>query len=277
MFVAYHQPSMIEQPADAAFDFVTPSVSSECASVLCLPFHTVAAVRADQLDFASLQSFSQRIAVSRLVVDQSLGSLRQQLPIQERFDAVDFGGRGTADVGGQGESLSINQEHELRSLATLGLAHVGAPFFAGQNVPSPNASCQTIICRWSKCSKRRFQASKKMPASVQSWCRRQQVLGDGKCVGKSFQRAPVRSTHKIPSRQARASIGGRPPLDDITCSGNKSAIRSHCSSESCGCGSVLDPVTFRPTPGRETRVVVMMRPPFKSLHHATFVPHRSVF
>jgi hypothetical protein len=38
------------------------------------------------------------------------------------------------------------------------------------------------------------------------------VLGDLNRSGKSRQRALLRSTHRMPSQQARSSAGGRPPL-----------------------------------------------------------------
>jgi hypothetical protein len=71
--------------------------------------------------------------------------------------------------------------------------------------------------------------------------RRQHVAGDGKCEGRSLHRAPVRSTHRIPSMHSRAVRRGRPPFWEGGSSGNKLAISNHCSSVSCGSGSILDP------------------------------------
>jgi hypothetical protein len=73
-----------------------------------------------------------------------------------------------------------------------------------------------------------------MPASVHSRNRRQHVEGEGKQLGRSFQRAPVRRIQRMPSAQARAGARGRPPCGDRGFSGNKSAIKDHCSSVSCG-------------------------------------------
>jgi hypothetical protein len=58
------------------------------------------------------------------------------------------------------------------------------------------------------------------------------VLGDGYRLGKSFQRAPVRNIHKMPSKQGRLAIGLGPPHGDACGSGSKGAIFSHCSSVS---------------------------------------------
>ena len=56
---------------------------------------------------------------------------------------------------------------------------------------------------------------------------RQQVEGEGCFSGKSCQRAPVRNTHKIPSRQARLSAHGLPRLLSL---GSSGSILLHCLS-----------------------------------------------
>jgi hypothetical protein len=80
----------------------------------------------------------------------------------------------------------------------------------------------------------RAQALFQIPASVHSRNRRQHVDGEGKRLGRSCQRAPVRRIQRTPSTHARTGAGGRPPLGERGLSGNKSAIRNHCSSVSCG-------------------------------------------
>jgi hypothetical protein len=56
------------------------------------------------------------------------------------------------------------------------------------------------------------------------------VLGDGYRSGKSFQRAPLRNTHKIPSKHGRFAMGLRPPNAAAFGSGNSAAIVAHCAS-----------------------------------------------
>jgi hypothetical protein len=56
------------------------------------------------------------------------------------------------------------------------------------------------------------------------------VLGDGKQSGRSFQRAPERSTHKIPSKQARSSARGQAPLEEGSTAGKNGLTRSLCLS-----------------------------------------------
>jgi hypothetical protein len=124
--------------------------------------------------------------------------------------------------------VAIDEEHDLRPLAALRLADTKPPFLAGENVPSAIASSKRSdfipSSRWSS----RRQAIWKIPLWVHSRSRRQQVAGDGKYVGKSFHRAPLLNTQRIPSKHGRGGTGGRPPTFFILLTGNRSAIRSHC-------------------------------------------------
>lgn len=117
------------------------------------------------------------------------------------------------------------------------------PFFAEENVPSAKASSWLTSPRRSSLRSSRVQAFSQRPSMVHSLCRRQQVEEEGKTLGKSFQRAPDRRIQRIPSKHAREDARGRPPYAETGRSGNKSAIRSHCSSLSCALGSFLDPAT----------------------------------
>jgi hypothetical protein len=58
----------------------------------------------------------------------------------------------------------------------------------------------------------RRHASSKIPRSIHSFSRRQHVQYEGNWCGKSFHRAPERSTHRMPSRQGRGATRGRPPV-----------------------------------------------------------------
>jgi hypothetical protein len=144
-------------------------------------------------------------------------------------------------VNAQRQAGRIAVHHNLGAFAALGLAHAFTPFFAGENVPSANVSSVFTSPRASSRRSKRDHACSQMPASVQSRNRRQQVLGDGKCRGKSFQRAPVRRIQRMPATQSRAAAGGRPPCGDGVGTGNRSLIKNHCSSVSSVLGSVVDP------------------------------------
>jgi hypothetical protein len=248
--VADNEPTVIEQPTDRSLDLPPAFVSPKWASILGRRSFASSPVRTDQFDAALGQSFSQRVAVGSSVIDQAFGTLSQYPLLQERFDQRNFRRAGAGDVDTQRGAAGVDQEHDLRPFASLGLADARAPFLAGENVPSAIASSQRIDFNPSSCCKSRDQACWKMPASVHSLRRRQHVAGDGKCVGKSFQRAPLFNTQRIPSRQGRGGIGGRPPATVISRTGKRSSIKFHCSSVSCGLGSVLDALQLRPSLGQ---------------------------
>jgi hypothetical protein len=79
------------------------------------------------------------------------------------------------------------------------------------------------------------QASSQTPRFSQSPRRRQQVTPLGYSFGTSRQRAPVRSTHRMPSKHARLSAVGRP----CGCfrfrlgAGSNGSITDHWASVSC--------------------------------------------
>lgn len=96
----------------------------------------------------------------------------------------------------------------------------------------------------------RSSAWSKIPLVVHSTKRRQQVGYDGNDLGRSSQRAPVRSTHKTPSNQACESILGRPASKAGGGVGKMSSISPHCLSlstrgELSDSGSFLDHATTR--------------------------------
>lgn len=272
MFIADDEPAKVLQPGDAPLDRPAPLVAAELATILQLRPHAAAAVRADQVDAALRQPHAQGVAVGRLVVDQPLRPAMQDAFGQQRLDQADLRRTRAVDLRREGQSAAIGQEHELGAFTTLGLTDAVAPFFAAANVPSAKVSCQFTCPRPSSLRSERAQAFSKVPSSLHSFSRRQQVGYEGKVFGKSFHLAPVLSTHRIPSRQGRGGTRGRPPAAVGGSQGNRSSITAHCSSESCGFvavfgsspspGSVLDAVQNRRTDGHHTNVNRMSGSPF---------------
>lgn len=244
--IANDQSTEIEQPADRALDLPSPPVASERSSVLSRGSFASSPVGTDQFNAPLGQSLSQGIAVGGSVINQALGALAQNALLQERFNQLDFRRAGAGDVDAQGCAAAIDQEHDLCPFAAFGLTDAKSPFLAGAKVPSAIASSQRSDFNPSSRCRSRDQACWKIPDSVHSLRRRQHVAGDGKCVGKSFQRAPLINTQRIPSRQGRGGTGGRPPAGVISRTGKRSSIKCHCSSLSCGLGSVLDALQLRP-------------------------------
>jgi hypothetical protein len=130
--------------------------------------------------------------------------------------------------------MSVSNNHELRTLAPLGLSHFRSPFFATTKVPSMKHS-DKLICPASS----RWRASvssicRMTPALTQRLNRLKQVDPEGNRSGKSAQAAPVRSTHKIPFSTARLlCTSGQPrPSDRRTVSGISGQSIAHCPSVS---------------------------------------------
>lgn len=241
VFVASDEPTEVLEPADGALDLPSSAIAAELSAVLRRRLFAVLPMRGDQFDAAFCQPGPQGVAVGGRIVDQSTRLSGQNALLKQRFDQRYFVRTGASDFRAKGKTATVNEDHRLGALAALRLADAQAPFFAEENVPSAIASCQWMRPRRSSLRNILAQATFQIPASVQALKRRQHVGGDGKCGGKSRHRAPVRNTQRIPSTHSRAVRRGRPPFSEGDGSGNKSAISDHCSSVSCGSGSILDP------------------------------------
>lgn len=242
MLESRDQTPKVLQPTDRPLDFPAAAVAPRFAAVLCGRLDAVAAMRRDQVDAAPTESGSQRITVGGQIVDQSLGQSPQYALLQKRFDQSDFMRAGAGGVDGQGKSRGIGIDHDLGAFAAFGLANLFTPFFADEKVPSANVSSWLICPARSSFRTNRDQAFTQSPVSVHALWRRQQVVGEGKCRGTSFQRAPLRNTQRMPSMHPRAGACGRPPSGPTGASGNRSEMRFHCSSVSSKLGSIVDPV-----------------------------------
>ena len=254
VFVAGHQSTKALQPADRAFDLPAALIAAEPAAVLSGWFYAIAAMGTDQVDAALLQTRSQRIAISGRVVQEVLGQAAEPTPLEQWLDQGHFVRTGARDVRTPRQTVCSGKHHDLGAFAALGLAHASAPFFAEQKVPSAIASLVSSAPSRSSRRSRRDQARSQAPLLVQSRRRRQHVLPEGNDGGRSFQRAPVCSTQQMPSKQARDGAGGRPPSDDASGSGKRSAISDHCSSVSVNLGSVLDPAEANASQSRDRAI-----------------------
>lgn len=241
-FVSCHKPSEILQPADGSFDFPSFAVTFELSAVLGCWFHAISFVGRNQVDAAFEKTQPQRVTVSCKIVDQLLRSPTKNPILNQRFNQIDFMRAGTFNHVSVRQAIAVNQQHDLGSLAPLGLAYAKAPFFAGANVPSAMDSSRSTLPSRSRRLTRRAHAFLNRPDTDHFLSRRQQVGWDGKCLGKSRHRAPVRKTHTMASKHDREEARGRPPSGDGGGSSNKSEIKPHCSSVSSKLGSILDPM-----------------------------------
>ena len=205
---------------------------------------SILSCRADQIDSACRHAGSQRVAVGRFVVNQSLWrNFRNQAAVNQAFDQFDLVDVCRFRVDRERKTPTIDKEHDLCSFPTTSRPDLSTPFFADENVPSANVSEQSNFPFSCSFSRSRRRTCSMIPFSVHRLNHRWHVDFEGKCFGKSFHLAPVRSTHKMPSRQSRGCTRGRPPASPGGSHGNRSSISFHCLSVSSKFESVLDPAS----------------------------------
>ena len=238
MFVTNYKTSKVANPADRAFDFPAASIPSQFAPVLHFRLPSILSMGTNQFDSASSQTFSQGIGIGGRVVNQPFRLLTGSAAafawnrhrFQSRFNQRDFVRRGRGKLNSQRHTLAIRHHHKLCTLSAFGFSHVFAPFFAGENVPSAKHSCHFSCPAASSVPSKARQASNNASASSHICSRRQQVLADGKCLGISFHRAPLRNTHNIPSKQGRFGTGLGPPPVEASKAGKSGSTTAHCAS-----------------------------------------------
>ena len=251
--VTHQQTPEVGDPSNGPFDFPAAFVASQLSSILPFRFNAIRPMGADQVNSSFGQAIPQRIGIGGLVVNQPRGILARtpssfpwhcHLP-QRDFNERDFIWCGRGKVHSQRNTLAVCHHHKLRTLSALGLADTRAPFFAGENVPSAKVSFHFKRPCSSNSARKARHTFNQMPSASQSRSRRQHVLADGNLpFGKSFHRAPLRNTHRMPSKHGRLAIGQGPPFGDASGSGINGAILAHCSSVSSLCCRVMEKSSF---------------------------------
>jgi hypothetical protein len=252
MLPAHDQAAKIATPSESALNFPPALVAPQLAAILQWRLHSVPAMGANQLNAPHGQPLPQGIRVASFVIDDPLRVLAwppgamagHSNGVQGRLQQGHFGrGRRVQEVS-QRNTLAVDHHHPLRTLATFRLPDARPPFFAGAKLPSANASDQSSWPCTSSWARKARQALSHIPCSSQSRRRRQQVLGEGNRSGRSFQRAPVRKTQRMPSHTGRFGMGLGPPRGEALSSGNNGAIFAHCASVSSECSLAIQGTPF---------------------------------
>jgi hypothetical protein len=107
--------------------------------------------------------------------------------------------------------------------------------------PSPESQCSNMN-----------RVRSQIPACRQSPERRQQVMPEPqpKCFGSIGQRMPLRSTKRIPVRQARSDTRGRPPCGFSMQAGRSGRIKLHSAYETSSAA-----IKIPPSRGPDARIV----------------------
>ena len=230
--MANEQMAKRAKPGDRAFDDPALMVDAQATPVFERPVHSAALVRRDERNPASCHPAAQAVTVIALVADQSArqAAMRRQPRLERFVDEAGVGRRGWREAYSQRKTLTLHQYHALCAFPAPGKPDVGAPFFAAAKVPSMNAVSHCSRPRASSSARNARQMRSHVPSSSQRFKRRQHVAGLGYSLGRSRQRAPVFSTHRMPSMTARLAIHGRPPRAVRGRRGRCGSILAHCAS-----------------------------------------------
>jgi hypothetical protein len=241
VFVAHREAAEAQQPADRALDDPPPPIPPQLAPVLeAVP--AVAPVWHDQVDAPLAEPLPELMTVVAAIGNQTRGLLlrppragaRDRHLGERGLGELDFRPVGRRKVHAERKTRAVDQYHELCALTLACEADASAPFFAGAKVASRKASLQSSCPRPSRSLRKARQIASHTSCRSHSASRRQHVAGLGYRAGRSAQRAPVRNTQRMPSRQPRSSARGRPPFGYRLGFGNSGAIRAHCASVSNG-------------------------------------------
>lgn len=232
------------EPGERAFNLPSPFVSTQRAAVLSGSLNPVLAMRRNQFNAALCQLLIERITVVGAIPNKSSGSSHCDGLIEGSFDKGDFMWASRSRVHGEWKTMSVSNNHELRTLAPLGLSHLGSPFFATTKVPSMKHSDRSIRPASSRCRARLSRICRITPDLTQRVKRLKQVHPEGKRSGKSAQAAPVRKTQRMPLRTARSlcSCGLPRPSARRTVAGMSGSRIAHCSSVSSSLRAMTKPV-----------------------------------
>ena len=219
------------KPGKQAFDLPPTFVPTQRSPVLGGWLSSIASMGGNHLHTPFLvQPTVQGVTVVGLVTDHSRGQIVKEAGVQRRINMGYFMGTGTACVNGERKTFSVCKAHDFGAFAAFGLAHAGAPLWAGANVPSMNPSLRSMPPRSRRSSANAVRILSNTPSRIHRWNRRWHVLRGGYRSGRSFQGAPVRRIQRIPLSTERASCGCRPDWPGRALgSGMNAAIRCHCS------------------------------------------------
>jgi hypothetical protein len=149
--ITHHQASEVSQPSVDALHDPPPSVASQGSIALSPRPKMILLLWANQLDAATLQTLSQRIAVVCFVGDHPQRLLPRTArvlggPLRASSRRVGLPPRMHREVVSQSKTAAVDHDHALRPLALLGFSDSAAPFFAGAKLPSRNDSLHSS-CR----------------------------------------------------------------------------------------------------------------------------------
>lgn len=161
----------------------------------------------------------------RTFLGTALGS-RNPRPVHHFQPHGDLGHVGRRHRICQGQAIAFGQQMDRAALALPAIGYILSPFLAGTKLPPKNAWLQSSLPIWSSPPGKFSQMCSHTPCTCHSWRRQRQVDRLPYWQIKSFQRAPERSTQRMPLRAHRSSAGGLPRR---LCAGRSGSISAHWS------------------------------------------------
>jgi len=241
--VTYDQAAVVAQPGEGAFDFPALAVAPQFPPIVERRLFAALPMRHNQQNASLVQSPTQPVAVvtpvgndAQRTLSRSATPLRHRNPPQRALGRGHFRRAGRGQLTSQRYTLAVDHHHPLRTFAAFGFADALAPFLAGAKLPSRNVSSQSSLLRWSSSERKARQRRNQTSCSSHKRRRFQQTLElTPNSFGRSRQRAPLRSTHRMPSKIFRSALGGRPRRRRLLL-GKSGSICFHCASVSNGFG-----------------------------------------
>jgi len=207
MLMTNQQAAELTEPGIGSLDDPATFVTPEFAAIFIAPLFVVAAVRNDQIYAALFQPFAQRIGVVGEVGDHPFRFLSRtafaarDADFSERgFRKTSFSRRGTFQPNSQRKTLTVDQYHPLRALATLGFTDYSAPFLVGAKLPSRKQSSHF---------------SRPSPSSAPSSARH--VLSQTSCSSHCFSRRQQVGATEIRRAKTPCCPGLQNPQDALGC------------------------------------------------------------
>jgi hypothetical protein len=134
-------------------------------------------------------------------------------------------------VGFPEEHLGRRLPPSTSCLCRAWFCRLRSPFFSGAKLPSRKLSLQSNLPRRSSSERKARQILSHTPRCSHCRSLRQHVLALGYSLGKSRHRAPVLSTHRMPSSTRRLRSLGKSGSSLAHCSSDKNAFCIHSFSQ----------------------------------------------
>lgn len=215
---------VVSQPRHRPFNFPPVPIAAKHAAILNFFIRTTSWWY-DQINSPTFKICSQLFRIISFIPNQTLRFARKFLEGRSDRDLLMRSGSVKGDC--QRNSFAVRHHHKLRTLAAPGNIDFRAPFLATIKWPSTKHCVHWMRLRLSSSRIKLNQIFSHTPCFSQSLRRLQQVLGLGYSLGKSFHRAPLRNTQRMPSSTTRLFFQGRPLLFSL---GSNGSIFFHCFS-----------------------------------------------